>query len=183
MFGCASLEVIKTKQWEAFVDLRFCFAATRGITITALGIFFVMGAAQARANDLSECRLRIIHAENKYKEALEKHGTNSNQAKDRLRQLQEERERCAITGWPRGGWTEHGNQIPSMDPHGYDYQKEERERECREERNERYDNKHDGNHHGDHGNHSEKNHAQAQQVPANRGSERNSKSDRAQSSR
>jgi hypothetical protein len=135
------------------------------------------GAALAPANDLKDCQLRIARAENKLQEEIQKHGADSKQAKNRMRQLQEEHERCALLGYG-GNWTDHGYQVPHMDPRGYDYRKLERERDCKEE-NERRESSHDSKH----GHNADQKHNQPQQSASQHASQPNNKNDRAKNSR
>jgi len=63
-------------------------AATLGV------LLFVAAAPPAHADDRAQCQARIEKAEARLDEAIRKHGEHSDQANDRRRDLNNERERC-----------------------------------------------------------------------------------------
>ncbi len=79
------------------------FAASAVVT-TALGAAMLVATPVVYGDDHGKCQQKIERAESKLDQAIRKHGERSNQAQQRRRDLNAERERCWNTyhGWWEG---------------------------------------------------------------------------------
>jgi hypothetical protein len=60
----------------------------------AAGLYFGVATSPMQAEDYDRCQRRIIHAEHRLHEAVEKHGANSERARHERHELRSVRERC-----------------------------------------------------------------------------------------
>ena len=79
---------------------------TAAVTSAALGVVMLVGVPRLRADDdHARCQHQIERAESRLDQAIRRHGEGSEQARDRRRDLNAQRERC----WSRyhGWWDGH----------------------------------------------------------------------------
>jgi hypothetical protein len=77
--------------------LNFKFAAILGKTAlatAALGFFLAAGAPAAKANDWDDCNRRVSYTEGRYREAVERFGPNSRDARHWAHERREAYQRC-----------------------------------------------------------------------------------------
>src|SRR5579859_3497555 len=148
----------------SFTQLR-----TRALMAASIGLFFSMIPAAAVASEFTECQSRIAKAEIRLQDAISKHGPDSRDAKDRQRELNAQRDRCALTGFG-GDWTDHGYQIPRVKDNRDPYEEREQDRDCKDEKNDKHDSKHEQPSQTSHRDNN-KNQAQTQQVTLSRSSD------------
>ena len=118
------------------MDAPFAFRKLRRqawLAVFAGLFFFIAPAAVAQSSDFQLCQSRIAEANRRLQDATRKHGPNNPDARNRQRELDDLRNRCALTGFG-GNWTDHGYQVPTVrDPINL-YEERERDRDCKDEK-------------------------------------------------
>jgi len=166
------------------MDAPFAFRKLRRqawLAVFAGLFFFIAPAAVAQSSDFQLCQSRIAEANRRLQDATRKHGPNNPDARNRQRELDDLRNRCALTGFG-GNWTDHGYQVPTVrDPINLYDEEREQDRDCKDEKNDKHDSKHEQPSQTSHRDNN-KNQAQTQQVTLSRSSD-HSKHDSAHDSR